>query len=85
MEDRSSRRMPSLVTQMARRGPSANEDVCALMSTVMFHRIRCSSQCAETIITANRGDAIGSQTIQKSARPWQRSRRPPGALCDLLE
>jgi hypothetical protein len=54
------------------------------MSTVVFHRIRCSCLCAETIITADRGDAIGSQTIQKSARPWQRSRHPLGLCATYL-
>src|SRR5258708_23740127 len=48
MEDRSSRRMRTLVTQMARLGLSDNEIACALIS--IMARSTCSNQCPHTLL-----------------------------------
>ena len=48
MEDRSFRRMPTLVTRKARRGLSANEAACALIS--MMARSTCSNQRPDTLM-----------------------------------
>jgi hypothetical protein len=48
MEDRSSRRVRTLVTQKARRGLSANEIACALIS--MMARSTCSNQRPNTLM-----------------------------------
>ena len=48
MEDRSSRRVRTLVTRMARRGLSANEIACALIS--MMARSTCSNQRPDTLM-----------------------------------
>jgi hypothetical protein len=48
MEDRSSRRMRTLVTRKARRGLSANEIACALIS--MMARSTCSNQRPDTLM-----------------------------------
>jgi hypothetical protein len=48
MEDRSSRRVRTLVTRKARRGPSANEIACALIS--MMARSTCSNQRPNTLM-----------------------------------
>ena len=47
MEDRSSQRVRTLVTQKARRGLSANEIACALIS--MMARSTCSNQRPNTL------------------------------------
>jgi len=47
MEDRSSRRVRTLVTRKARRGLSANEIACALIS--MMVRSTCSNQRPNTL------------------------------------
>jgi hypothetical protein len=48
MEDRSSRRVRTLVTRKARRGLSANEIACALIS--MMARSTCSNQRPNTLM-----------------------------------
>jgi hypothetical protein len=47
MEDRSSRRVRTLVTRKAQRGLSANEIACALIS--MMARSTCSNQRPNTL------------------------------------
>jgi hypothetical protein len=49
MEDRSSRRMRTLMTQMARRGLSANENARALMS-MMVRSTTSSNQRPDTLM-----------------------------------
>jgi hypothetical protein len=48
MEDRSSRRVRTLVTRKARRGLSADEIACALIS--MMARSTCSNQRPDTLM-----------------------------------
>jgi hypothetical protein len=48
MEDRSSRRMRTLVTRMAVRGLSGNENARALIS--MMARSKCSNQRPDTLM-----------------------------------
>jgi hypothetical protein len=61
MEDRSSRRMRTLVTRKARRGLSANEIACALIS--MMARSTCSNQ---------RPDTLMQDLLQRTAGPYIR-------------
>jgi len=65
MEDRSSRRMRTLVTRMAHRGLSANELARALIS--MMARSTCSNQRPDTLMQDRKAD--GSTKASCNARP----------------
>jgi hypothetical protein len=67
MEDRSSRRVRTLVTQKARRGLSANEIACALIS--MMVRSTCSNQRPNTL-TQDRISQLDQSLLQRAAGPY---------------
>jgi hypothetical protein len=68
MEDRSSRRMRNLVTQMAARGLSANENVCALISMVARSTAR-SNQRPDTLMQ-DRKPQTDESLLQRTAAPY---------------
>src|SRR5258708_39662084 len=67
MEDRSSRRVRTLVTQKARRGLSANEIACALIS--MMARSTCSNQRPDTLMQDPLTPAR-QNLLQRTAGPY---------------
>src|ERR1700693_1956181 len=74
MEDRSSRRMRTLVTPMALRGLSVNEVARALIS--MMVRSKCSNQRPDTLMQ-DRSPPARRNHLQRTARPdnWVKLRR----------
>src|SRR5258708_3082037 len=69
MEDRSSRRMRTLVTRMARGGLSANENACALIS--MMARSKSSNQRPDTLMQ-DRNRQLDENLLQRAAGPYIR-------------
>jgi hypothetical protein len=67
MEDRSSERVRILVTQMARRGLSANENACALIS--MVARSKSSNQRPDTLMQ-DRKPQLDENLLQRTAGPY---------------
>src|SRR5258708_21838557 len=67
MEDRSSRRMRTLVTRMARRGLSANQNARALIS--MMARSKCSNQRPDTLMR-DRSPPARRNHLQRAAGPY---------------
>src|SRR6202162_3293609 len=67
MEDRSSRRMRTLVTPMARRGLSVNEVARALIS--MMARSKCSNQRPDTLMQ-DRSPPARRNHLQRAAGPY---------------
>src|SRR5258708_25462602 len=67
MEDRSSRRMRTLVTRMARRGLSVNEVARALIS--MMARSKCSNQRPDTLMR-DRSPPARRNHLQRTAGPY---------------
>jgi hypothetical protein len=76
MEDRSSRRMRNLVTLMAARGLSANENVCALISMVARSTAR-SNQRPDTLMQDQKPTARPS-LLQRTAAPYILDQSGPG-------
>jgi len=71
MEDRSSRRMRTLVTQMVQSGP-ANENAHALIS--MMARSKCSNQRPDTLMQ-DRSPPARRNHLQRTAGPYIRVNR----------
>ena len=72
MEDRSSRRMRTLVTQMAHRGLSAKKNACALIS-MMARSTNRSNQRPDTLMQ-DRKRTDRRNLLQRTAGPYIRVR-----------
>ena len=68
MEDRSSRRLRTLVTLMAHRGLSANENASALIS--MMARSTTRSKQRPNTLMQDRNCRIGENLLQRAAGPY---------------
>jgi hypothetical protein len=71
MEDRSSRRMRTLVTRMARSRPVANETACALISMMAGSTTR-SNQRPDTLMQDRTSVPIDETLLQRTAGPYIR-------------
>ena len=81
MEVRSSGRMRTLVTQMAHRGLSANENARALIS--MMARSKCSNQRPDTLMQ-DRSPPTRRNHLQRTAGPYIRVNHDGLAVCRPL-